>query len=142
MICERLAAGESLKGICKTEGMPPDSTVRLWVIDDVNGFAAQYARSRDAALDIMADDVLDIADDAGNDWMERNDPDNPGYQFNGEAVARARIRFDARRWYLSKLAPKRYGDRVIHAGDAENPLTMRVELAAADALKDAIRGGK
>jgi hypothetical protein len=93
--------------------------VREWVVDDRDGFAERYARARDAGLDEIADQVLDIADDGQNDWMESNDPDNPGYRFNGEAAQRSRIRFDARRWYLSKLAPKRYGDKtaVEHSGN-------------------------
>lgn len=91
--------------------MPADSTVRLWVADDVEGFSAQYARARDTGLDTMADSMLDIADDGSNDWVESNDPDNPGYRLNGENVQRSKLRVDARKWYLSKLAPKKYGDK-------------------------------
>ncbi|MER1940494.1 hypothetical protein ABS755_07270 [Castellaniella sp. FW104-16D08] len=110
-ICERLAAGESLRSICRDDDMPADSTVRLWVADDVEGFSAQYARARDTGLDTMADSMLDIADDGSNDWVESNDPDNPGYRLNGENVQRSKLRVDARKWYLSKLAPKKYGDK-------------------------------
>jgi len=38
-ICRRLLEGTPLKVICKEDGMPPASTVRLWVLDDVEGFA-------------------------------------------------------------------------------------------------------
>ncbi len=94
-ICERLAQGESLRSICRDEGMPTETTVRQWALDDREGFYSQYARARDMGLDAMADEVLAIADtDAGED------------------VQRSRLRFDARRWYLSKLAPKRYGERL------------------------------
>lgn len=110
-ICDRMAKGETLRSICRDKGMPPASTVRQWFVDDREGFAAHYARARDAGLDAMADELLDIADDGANDWMEKNDPDNPGYQFNGEHQQRSRLRVDTRKWYLSKLAPKRYGDR-------------------------------
>jgi hypothetical protein len=110
IICERLAAGESLKAICRDEGMPPDSTVRLWVIDDHNGFAAQYARARDVGLDIMADDLVEIADTTQEGVKTKE-------TLFGDEVTRAdmlehrRLRVDARKWYLSKLAPKRYGDK-------------------------------
>lgn len=111
-ICEQLAAGNSLRRICEAEGMPPAPTVRLWVIDDREGFAAQYTRARDAALDSMADDVMDIADDSRNDWMDRETKLGNIRVVDREALERSRLRFDARRWYLSKLAPKRYGDRI------------------------------
>lgn len=93
--------------------MPHEATVRSWYVEDYEGFSTQYARARDIGLDAMADEVLELADDGTNDWVERRlksgDTDTV---LNGEAVARSRLRFDARRWYLSKLAPKRYGDRV------------------------------
>jgi len=110
-ICDRLANGETLRSVCRDKGMPPENTVRRWVLEDRNGFSAQYARARDLGLDAMADEMMDVADNASNDYMEREDPDNPGYQLNGEHVQRSRLRVDTRKWYLSKLAPKRYGDR-------------------------------
>jgi hypothetical protein len=94
LICKRLAEGESLRAICRDEDMPAESTVRAWALDDREGFYAQYARSRDIALDSIAEEVFEIADGLTND------------------PARDRLRFDARRWYLSKLAPKKYGDKV------------------------------
>lgn len=128
-ICDRLSTGESLRSICRDLHMPAESSVRQWVVDDSHGFAAQYARARDIALDLMADDTLHIADDGSNDWMERNDPENPGWMINGEHQARSRLRVDTRKWYLSKLAPKRYGDRLAleHGGVDGKPLESRTD---------------
>jgi len=107
-ICERLSRGESLRSICRDEGMPDEATVRQWALDDYQGFYSQYARARDLGLDAMADEVLAIADtDAGED------------------VQRSRLRFDARRWYLSKLAPKRYGERLGIEQAGGGPLQVR-----------------
>ena len=33
-----------------------------------------------------------------------------------------RVRCDNLKWLMSKLAPKRYGERLLVAGDAENPI--------------------
>lgn len=93
LICQKLAEGMSLRAICRSEGMPNEATVRQWAVDDREGFYSQYTRSRDIGLDCMADEVQEIADGDGD-------------------VARDRLRFDSRRWYLSKLAPKRYGDKL------------------------------
>lgn len=92
-ICEALARGVSLRKICKADDMPDESTVRAWAANDHEGFYPQYTRARDIGLDCVADEVFEIADD-GSDHQ------------------RDRLRFDARRWYLSKLAPKRYGDKM------------------------------
>jgi hypothetical protein len=106
-ICLRLAEGETLRQICRSEGMPPESTVRQWVIDQAE-FAAQYAKARDLGLDAMADALFEIADDGTND----TNVDEDGNVFtNHDVIARSRLRVDTRKWYLSKLAPKRYGDK-------------------------------
>lgn len=125
-ICRRLAGGESLRGICRDDAMPPESTVREWVLDNREGFAAQYTRARELQAHAMAEEILDIVDDGSNDWMERNDKDNAGWVANGEHVARSRMRFDARRWYLSKVLPKVYGDKLALGGDPDSPLTVAV----------------
>jgi hypothetical protein len=57
----------------------------------------------------MADQLLDIANDGRNDTQV----DDDGNEFvNRDVVARSRLRIDTAKWYLCKLAPKRYGDRL------------------------------
>lgn len=126
-ICERLASGESLRAICRDEKMPAESTVRSWYVDDLNGFAARYARARDIYLDVMADEILDISDDGSNDWMKR---ENGSVVFDQEAATRSKLRVDTRKWYLSKLAPKRYGDKLQHTGDGEGPIQVMIQRYA------------
>ncbi len=127
-ICRRLAEGESLRAICRDDDMPPESTVREWVLDDREGFAAHYARARDLFLDCMAEETLEISDDASNDWMMRKEGEDSGWRLNGDHVQRSRLRVDTRKWYLSKLAPKRYGDRMAmeHGGVDGAPLTVQI----------------
>lgn len=93
LICSRLETGESLFQICKSAELPEESTVRNWALTDRAGFFAKYTRARDLGLDARADRVLEIPRGV-----------------TSEDVPRARLEFDAERWYLSKLAPKRYGD--------------------------------
>lgn len=49
-ICQRLAAGEGLRALCREEAMPPRRTVQEWVKRDVDGFAARYAQARELGL--------------------------------------------------------------------------------------------
>ncbi len=125
-ICTRLAGGESLRSICRDEDFPHESTVRAWVVDNYKGFSTQYARARDIGLDVMADEILDISDDGSNDWMERKGEKSDGWQLNGEHVQRSRLRVETRKWFLSKLAPKRYGDR--QAVDMSGQVTFNIQL--------------
>ena len=119
-ICERLAKGETLKQICRDEHMPAAPTVRLWAVDDVNGFADRYARARDAQIEHWADEISEIADDGSNDWMERETKSGRVIKVvDQEAVNRSRLRIDTKKWLLSKLKPERYGERVNLSGSID-----------------------
>lgn len=109
-ICTRIAQGEPLSAICAEEGMPHQQTVYGWALDD-QAFFMEYARARDMQADFHADEITTIADDARNDWMKRNDPDNPGYVENGESLRRSQLRIEARKWIAAKLKPRKYGDK-------------------------------
>lgn len=119
-ICERLAAGETLRSICRTEGMPHERRVREWAADPRHPFSPQYARAREVGYHTMFDELLDISDDARNDWMERQMGKEKLVVLNDEAVRRSELRVNTRKWMLSKALPKVYGDKatVVHEGDA------------------------
>lgn len=112
-ICERIANGESLKSICDDADMPCKATVFNWLGSDAV-FLDKYARAREAQADALFDDILTIADDGRNDWMERKDDEggNAGWRENGEAIRRSQLRIDARKWMAGKLRPKKYGDKI------------------------------
>ncbi len=110
-ICSRLATGESLRAICKDEHLPHDRTVRRWVIDDVEGFSPQYTRARDIGLDALADEMLEIADTT-QVGVRREDSEEGYKEVREDMLGHRKLRVDARKWYLSKLAPKKYGDRL------------------------------
>jgi len=122
-ICRRLAEGKSLRSICREEGMPAESTVRLWAMEDREGFSAHYTRSRELGYLAMADELLEIADDGVNDTYAKED----GTEIvNHDHIARSRLRVDTRKWMLSKALPKIFGDKVtnIHEG-GDKPIEMR-----------------
>lgn len=127
-ICCRIANGETLRSICRDDDMPTRSTVAEWVVSDREGFSGLYARARDMQIENWADEIVDIADDGSNDWMERNrGEDDVGWQLNGEHVQRSKLRSDNRKWLLSKLKPDRYGDKLTHAGDKDAPVNVVVK---------------
>jgi hypothetical protein len=121
-ICERIAAGESLRAICAEVG-ESETTVRRWALNDVGGFSAQYARAREIQAETLVDQIVQIADASENDFTVTED----GKKIvNQEVVARARLRVDARKWVASKILPKVYGDKV----DTNITGTMKFELSA------------
>jgi len=126
-ICERLADGESLRTICSGQDMPDKATVFRWLAKH-DEFATRYARARESQADAIFDEMLDIADDGDNDWMERKGPDGQslGWRENGEALRRSALRVSTRQWMAAKLQPKKYGDKVtnVHEG-GDKPIETR-----------------
>jgi hypothetical protein len=107
-ICNRLAEGESLRKICLSDDMPATSSVCKWLTEHPD-FAEQYTRAREAQADKMAEEILQIADDGMNDTYV--DADGK-VLVDQDVIARSRLRVDARKWLASKMAPKKYGDKV------------------------------
>lgn len=108
-ICRRIASGQSLRSVCRDEAMPDRSTVKAWVVNDIDGFSGQYARARELGLEELADETLEIADDSSLDTRKGADgQDLPDHEW----MSRSKLRVDTRKWLLSKLMPKVYGDRL------------------------------
>lgn len=120
-----LADGMSLRAICAMDGFPDRENVRRWVDEDPD-FAARYVRAREMAAEDVAEELLEIADDGRNDWMEKVNKDGEciGWMVNGEAVQRSRLRVDTRKWIASKLLPKKYGEKVELAGKDGGPIEV------------------
>lgn len=120
-ILERLATGESLRAICKPEVMPAASTICLWALSD-KVFAEHYARARESQADALAEEILEIADDSSRDFRTIMRDGVETEVFDTEHVQRSKLRVDSRKWFASKVAPKRYGEKLELAGDPSAPL--------------------
>lgn len=134
-ICERLADGESLRAICSEDEMPNKASVFRWLANDKT-LSDQYARAREAQADALFDEILDIADDARNDWMERRGEGDAGWVANGEHIQRSRVRIDARKWMAGKMRPKVYGEKLDHTSSdgSMSPVTgFDIKVASAPA---------
>lgn len=115
-ICEELAHGKSLRRICEAEGMPSDSMVYRW-LDQNESFREQYARARELQAEYYAAEIIEIADTCREGTKTKETKDGT-FAETGDMVERSRLMVDARKWYASKIAPKKYGDlkQVEHSG--------------------------
>lgn len=111
-ICSQIVMGYSLRTICKEESMPSVATIFCWFRSHPE-FQERYTKAKEEQADAFAEEMMDIADDASNDWMERNGKDGaPIIALNAEHVNRSRLRIDTRKWIAAKLKPKKYGERI------------------------------
>lgn len=125
-ICGRVASGEALYKICGTPGFPSRTEFFRRC-----GGEKEYAEIYNAALALRgeqyADELTERADEARGK--------------SGEDIQAIKLEVNTRQWVVSRLLPKKYGDRMTVSGDAENPLVTQLVLGAND-LMSKIKGGK
>lgn len=120
-ICVRLAAGESLSSVCRDPAMPVKPTVLRWLARNIE-FQTQYARAKQEGADAVAEQMFDIADE--------EPPLKEDGSIDQGAIAYAKHRTDVRKWYLARIAPKKYGDKLHQelTGADGVPLNIGVEF--------------
>jgi len=144
-LCPLLESGMSLTAACyKVPDCPPSSQILDWISTDP-ALAEQYAHARELGYKMIADEILAISDEnytiIEEDILDEDGQpmlDDRGNRLqrtvkapiSNEALARNRLRVDSRKWMLSKMLPKVYGDKIQteHVGKDGGP----VQLAAVD----------
>ena len=130
-ICSWLIQGKSVASYCKQENTPTVKTIYNWLAAHKE-FLQLYAQAKQDSADTLTDESLDIADNVGN-----------AVEIDGEivrmidaaSVAHARLRIDTRKWYASKLKPKKYGDKIDANLNHTGELINKVVIEFVDAAK-------
>ena len=115
-ICAQVSGGLTIKEICLLDDMPGRTAVYKW-LGEHEDFANMYARAREERAELVADEIIAIADDGG---LDPNDK---------------RVRIDARKWWAAKVNPKKFGDKVTneHSGPDGGPIPVaRIERVIID----------
>jgi hypothetical protein len=123
-ICDMLSTShKSIRTCCIDTGVSYDA-FKNWINEtrsDYHPYAlTQYARAKDDQILHLADEILRLTYEmqelirGGNAYSEIN---------VNAAVANLRIQIDALKWLLSKLKPKKYGERL----EVENTGTLTVK---------------
>ena len=123
-VCQEIEKGRALRNVLKDENMPSTSTFYQW-LDNDEVKAKQYARATEVRADIIFDDILAIADENTNDTSIN---ENGIEVVNNDVIQRSRLRIDARKWVLSKLNPKKFGDKTDITSGGEKIQTTPQEV--------------
>jgi hypothetical protein len=112
-ILARISKGESLRSICRDPGMPDNSTFIGWVGANEE-LQAAYAVAMEQRADIHFEEMFEIAGDVSRDFVEvKNDAGEVVVRLpNPNGIRRAVLEVDVRKWALSRMNPKKYGDKV------------------------------
>ncbi len=98
VICDRIAAGETLRAICTSDGMPNPVSFRRWALAHKDLFEALQS-ARQLSADALFDEALD---------MGRELAQEPG---TAQRVRAFDVAMSQMRWSAGKLDPQRYSDR-------------------------------
>lgn len=142
-VFEAIANGVSLRKAAAAEGIS-HCVVLDWVRDD-EALRNQYTRARELGYALLADEIITISDEIEFEPIPGPTPDSESTEVrvDATAVARNRLRVDSRKWILSKMLPKLYGDRTVLAGDPDAPLIPAAVHTMSDAdLAAAIRADR
>jgi hypothetical protein len=122
-----ISLGKSARAMCIEVGIS-QRVLWNWLASDEE-LMRQYLRAKELCVDAYAEEIIEISDDGARDMYV----DEKGREVtNREVIARAQLRIDARKWYVARLAPKKYGDKlpVTHeAADAKKSVVHSVEIA-------------
>jgi hypothetical protein len=120
--------GESLRGASVIAGVAI-GTFLGWVAADEE-LAEHYTRARERLMDIHAEEILLIADTPLIGVKTKTNEKGEVETTEGDMIEHRRLQVDARKWLLSKLAPKKYGDKL------ETTLKGGLRVVSASELKD------
>jgi hypothetical protein len=75
--------------------------------------AEAYTRAREQQQHLRADEILAIADNSTNDWLDHETKNGRIVRvFDHEHAKRTDLRIKTRMWLMTRFAPKTFGDRL------------------------------
>lgn len=120
-ICKEIETSSlGLGKICEKHGLTRYNVLDFIRVNEAG--ANRYARAKELQMDYLAEEIIDISDDSSNDTLITE----KGEQENKEWTNRSKLRVDTRKWLMSKLAAKKYGDKidVTSGGDKIAPFVI------------------
>lgn len=115
-ICNKIdKEGLSLRKAIEPRDMPSSQTFYKWLEEDEEK-SKQYTYVCARRADFLADEILEIADESNADaWVG----DDGTTRIDGQAVQRSKLMVDTRKWLMSKMHPKKYGNKVDVTSDGK-----------------------
>jgi len=131
-ICERLSNGEPLRQICRDDHMPAWTSVYSWMAADAD-LSERIAHAREQGFEALAEEALLIADTPmlGQKQVMSDQGTSTTLE---DMLGHRKLQIETRLKLLAKWNPKKYGDKLALAGDAENPLKAQVDVSLFDTL--------
>lgn len=104
-ICEEISLGKSMRKVCEQEGMPSMQTVWTWLRIHKD-FLEQYEQACQERTESQHEMLLDLGDEAIELSQEVD------AKASSAVVSAVKLKADNMKWVMSKMKPKKYGDKI------------------------------
>ncbi len=118
-ICEQIENGKSLRAILLNEDMPSSRTFYKW-LEEKEDRVKQYARATQLRAEQLFDEMIEISDTPVEGVVLETDESGRTKEKKGDMLGHRRLQIDTRKWTISKMNPKKYGDKLDVTTDGES----------------------
>lgn len=152
VVCDKLATSSKGLGTILSGGhdgltLPSFSTVMKWMEED-SKLSDRYARAKEAQAEYMGEEFLELHEKAWVPVMVDGVPlvvdGKPVMTVNRASASAVKLEADNKKWLMSKLKPKKYGDKIAIGGAEDLPPIQQnstVTLTPEEAYKAMLNGG-
>ena len=135
---EAMASGETPGAFCRHKKIPHGPFLS-WI---QKKYPAQFWKARVNLAYFWADEIIEISDDISKDFKVNSKGEKV---VDNEAIQRAKLKVDTRKWLLSKIVPKEFGDALELKGHVDANVTTNIPKEIAemvDEMKMGMKGDK
>ena len=118
-ICDIIISGKSLRTALSKVKLS-SQTFFVWIRED-EIMSKQYAQATAERAELMFEDMLDIADKAPKLTNTKF-----GTTVDTGDIQHKRVKIDTRKWALSKMNPKKYGNIPDGSDESDNEITITI----------------
>ena len=118
-ICDIIISGKSLRTALSKVKLS-SQTFFVWIREDET-MSKQYAQATVERAELMFEDMLDIADKAPKLTNTKF-----GTTVDTGDIQHKRVKIDTRKWALSKMNPKKYGNIPDGSDESDNEITITI----------------
>ena len=131
-ICEKITQGMSLKStVEQDEDLPSLQTIYSW-LSKHNNFLDNYTQATQNRTEAQLEELNRLGD------IAIQEASNTGDKRANAVVQAYKLKADNMKWVMSKMKPKKYGDKLELAGDQDNPITVNLISYAKPKIYDNI----
>jgi hypothetical protein len=117
-VLEGIESGSTLREVARANNI--SCALILKKVAANKDFCDQYARVLELRTESDFEKLADLVFE---------EPERGKFGIDSAWVNLKRLQVDTLKWALSKRNPKKYGDKITHAGDADNPVVVKRVVA-------------